>query len=108
MPDAPVLESAVPSQESEEFGTHARAWPSPRDSLDDLPVSLRRHFERQGDGHANLEIVDMPRKPMGPRSRFAAFMAQRFEASRRPDLQVKNEEEKPVEKTLIYENNQKK
>ena len=45
----------------------------------------------------------MPRKPMGPRSKFVAFMAQRFEASRRPDLEVKKEEEKPVEKTLIYE-----
>ena len=40
---------------------------------------------------------------MGPRSKFVAFMAQRFEASRKPDLEVKKEEEKPVEKTLIYE-----
>ena len=40
---------------------------------------------------------------MGPRSEFVAFMAERFEAGRRPDLEVKKEEEKPVEKTLIYE-----
>ena len=41
----------------------------------------------------------MPRKPMGPRSKFVAFMAQ----SSGPDLEVKKEQEKPVEKTLIYE-----
>ena len=64
---------------------------------------LRRHFERQGESYANLGIVEVPRKPMGPRSKFIAFMAQRFEASRRPDLEVKKEEEKPAEKTLIYE-----
>ena len=40
-------ESALPSQESEVSRTHAHArpWPNPTDSLDDLPVSLRRHFE---------------------------------------------------------------
>ena len=103
IPDAPILVSAVRSQESKESRPHARAWPNPRDSLDDLPVSLTRHFERQGAGHANLGIVEMPRKRMGPRSKFVAFMVPRFEASKGSDLEVKKEEEKPVEKILTYE-----
>lgn len=55
------------------------AWPNPRDSLNDLPEPLRRHFETQRNqaNQANRGIVGMATKnastPMGPRSRFVAW-----------------------------------
>eukprot|EP00435_Cladocopium_sp_Y103_P045742 s806_g13.t1 len=46
---------------------------------------------------ADDDVVELPRKPIGPRSKFVAFMAQRFETSRKRQEEVmKEEEEKPV------------
>ena len=104
------------SQESRSASTPA-PWPSLRDSLDDLPVPLRRHFEAQraapysrpGDESANVGIVEMPDakskalwsvQPMGTRKRFVTFMAQRFEET---TAQEEGGEEKRVDKTLSYE-----
>ena len=56
-----------------------RPWPSP--NLDDLPQSLRAHFERQAERN-NQEGA--PGGYLGlkdPRKSFVAFMATRFEAS---------------------------
>ena len=104
------------SQESRPASTPA-PWPSLRDSLDDLPLTLRRHFEAQraapysrpGGESANVGIVEMPDakskelwsvQPMGTRKRFVTFMAQRFEEA---VSQEEGEEEKRVDKTLSYE-----
>lgn len=105
-------------QESRPWSSPA-PWPSLRDSLDDLLVSLRQHFARQraeadqsqADVTANTGIVEMQNgkvnklwnvQPMGSRKRFVSFMSQRFEeTSDKP--KAPSMEEKRADKTLNYE-----
>ena len=60
--ESTALEGEPPAEESRTTPAQAaapRAWPNPYDSLNDLPVSLRQHFQRARDNAAQWTVEEI-------------------------------------------------